>query len=93
MPTVTVNRPNVSVEEAAAAIKAQLGDRLSTEAQEDGKLRVTQGTFSIVHVKAVPQGNTTIFHVHGGGLILGRLINEVTIARKVARALKAGLAG
>jgi hypothetical protein len=91
MPSVTVSRSNVSVEEAIEAIRAQLGTGITAEPQDGGKIRVTQGSFSIVHVKVVPQGGSTVLHVHGGGLIIGRLINELTIARKVAAALKTGL--
>jgi hypothetical protein len=31
--------------------------------------------------------NATTFHVHGGGLIIGRIINEFGIARTVTSAI------
>ena len=46
-------------------------------------------TFATVHL--VPDGNATTFHVHGGGLIVGRLVNEFGIARTVTEALKDSL--
>jgi hypothetical protein len=36
-------------------------------------------------------GNATTFRVHGGGLIIGRIINEFGIARTVTGALKESL--
>ena len=36
-------------------------------------------------------GNATTFRVHGGGLIIGRIINEFGIARTVTEALKDSL--
>jgi hypothetical protein len=33
-------------------------------------------------------GNATTFHAHGGGLIIGRIINEFGIARTVTAAIK-----
>jgi hypothetical protein len=32
--------------------------------------------------------NTTTFHVHGGGLVISRMINEFGIAKKVAAAIE-----
>ncbi len=39
----------------------------------------------------VPDGKATTFHVHGGGLIAGRLVNEFGIARTVTAAIKESL--
>jgi hypothetical protein len=36
-------------------------------------------------------GSTTTFRVHGGGLIVGRIVNELGIARKVTEALEESL--
>jgi hypothetical protein len=35
--------------------------------------------------------DSTAFRVHGGGLIVGRIINEFGVARTVTEALKEGL--
>ena len=32
-------------------------------------------------------GNATTFHVHGGGLVISRMVNEFGIAKKVAAAI------
>jgi hypothetical protein len=34
-------------------------------------------------------GNTTTFHVHGGGLVISRMVNEFGIAKKVAATIAA----
>jgi hypothetical protein len=89
MPTVTITRSNVTKEEAATALRAQLGGRY-TVTPKDGPheaLSVKQSTmsFASVRIERVPAG--TKFHVHGGGIIIGRLVNELTIARKIATAI------
>ncbi len=33
-------------------------------------------------------GDKTIFHVHGGGLVISRMVNEFGIAKKVAAAIQ-----
>jgi hypothetical protein len=33
-------------------------------------------------------GDVTTFHVHGGGLIIGRIVNEFGIARTVTGTIK-----
>ena len=38
-------------------------------------------------------GDATVFHVHGGGLVISRMVNEFGIAKKVAAALEEAFAG
>jgi hypothetical protein len=33
-------------------------------------------------------GNVTTFHVHGGGLVISRMVNEFGIAKKVAATIE-----
>ena len=42
--------------------------------------------FASVHLAC--NENATTFHVHGGGLIVGRLVDEFRIARTVTSAIK-----
>jgi H+/gluconate symporter-like permease len=42
-----------------------------------------------VHIR--PHDGATQFHVHGTGIIIGRLLNELGIARRVATAISQGL--
>ena len=37
-------------------------------------------------------GNATTFHVHGGGLVISRMVNEFGIAKKVAATIAAAFA-
>jgi hypothetical protein len=36
-------------------------------------------------------GNATTFHVHGGGLVISRMVNEFGIAKKVAATIEEAL--
>ncbi len=45
--------------------------------------------FATVH--QARSGNSTTFHVHGGGLIVERLVNEFGIARIVTGAVRESL--
>lgn len=89
MPVVKVGRKDVAVEDAVTAIGEQLGGRF-TVTKKDGKenaLRVETSALVYVNVHLVPAEGGTSFHVHGGGLSIGRLLNEMGVARKVAQAI------
>jgi len=89
MPTTTLARP-VTAAETAAALQRELGDQYHVTPRGHGSLTVRHGAaFATVHLD--PHGDSTAFRVHGGGLILGRIVNELTIARRVARAISGGL--
>jgi hypothetical protein len=49
-------------------------------------LRQKLGALATVHLDQ--DGNTTTFHVHGGGLVISRMINEFGIAKRVAAAIE-----
>jgi hypothetical protein len=90
MPTVTVER-SVTPEEAVAALKDKLGDRyeVSTHgsgSEEGGKVK--QSAASTATVRLDLGENATTFHVHGGGLVISRMVNEFGIAKKVAAAIQ-----
>jgi hypothetical protein len=98
MPTVSVVRPDITKEEAATALQAQLGSQYAVAVKEGSShevLSVKKSTLSFASVRLVREAGVTKFRVHGGGLIIGRLMNELTIALKVAAAIKAapGLGG
>jgi hypothetical protein len=90
MPTVTVAR-SVTIQDTAEALQQALGDRyeITTHghgAQEALKVKQSAAALATVHLD---QGNAaTIFHVHGGGLVISRMINEFGIAKKVAEAIE-----
>lgn len=92
MPTVTTAKSAITTDDAVHALQAQLGSKFTVIAKESGTrqvLSVKQSTLSFASVHMVNEDGVTKFHVHGGGLIIGRIVNELGIARKVAAAIKA----
>ena len=86
MPVVTV-RGSVTLQEAAAALRGNLGDHYEITTHGTGArqaLKVRQSAASTATVRLDQEGNGTTFHVHGSGLVISRLVNELGIAKKVA---------
>jgi hypothetical protein len=93
MPHVTIERPDVSLEDAEKALRQQLGDRYTVSPGSAQSLKVSTSTLAYANVHLRKEGEGVVFAVHGGGIVIGRIINELTLARKVADALRTGLAG
>jgi hypothetical protein len=90
MPTVTVDKP-VTLQATAEAIREKLGSRYEVTTHGSGAkeaLRVKRSAATLATVRLDQEGTSTTFHVHGGGLVISRLINEFGIAKKVAAAIK-----
>jgi hypothetical protein len=90
MPTVTV-KESVSAQETAEALQNKLGKHYEVTTHGEGAqqtVKVKQSAASIATVHLDKGGNATTFHVHGGGLIISRLVNELGIAKKVATAIQ-----
>ena len=90
MPTVTIPKA-VDAQEAAEILKQQLGDRYTVDSRASGTrnvLRVKHGGLAFANVRVARDGDATAFRVHGGGFIIGRIANELGIARTVATAIK-----
>jgi acetylglutamate kinase len=47
----------------------------------------------VATVHLTRDGDATVFHVHGGGLVISRMINEFGIARKAVTAIAEAFAG
>ena len=90
MPSTTIQK-EVTQQQAADALKAQLGSGYVVTSKGSDSLTVKHGTMTWANVRMHRSGGTTGFHVHGGGLIIGRLINEFGIAKTVTGALEEGL--
>src|ERR1700722_2611415 len=89
MPTVTVEQP-VTLQQAAAALKDKLGSRYEVTTHGSGAqeaLKVKQSAASTATVHLDRDGNATTFHIHGGGLVISRMVNEFGIAKKVAETI------
>jgi hypothetical protein len=90
MPTVSINR-SVSIQDTAEALRKGLGDRYEITTHGSGAqeaLKVKQSAAALATVHLDQQSNTTMFHIHGGGLVISRMINEFGIAKKVAEAIE-----
>ncbi|HXZ76696.1 MAG TPA: hypothetical protein VEH31_38295 [Streptosporangiaceae bacterium] len=89
MPTVTIEG-NVALQQAATALQDRLGSRYEVTTHGSGAqqaLKVKQSAASTATVHLDQDGDATTFHVHGGGLVISRMVNEFGIAKKVAEAI------
>jgi len=88
MPTVTIPQP-IGPRQAAETLRQQLGDSYTIDSHISGNvLRIKHGTLAFATVRVVSDDTATTFRVHGGGLIVGRVANELGIARTVATAIR-----
>jgi len=93
MPSVTIPRA-ITQQETAEVLRQQPGSGYKVTPHSGGsrdKLTVSHGGLAFASVHLIPDGNATTFHVHGGGLIVGRIVNEFGIARAVTAAIKESL--
>jgi hypothetical protein len=90
MPTVTVEA-SVTLQQAATALQDKLGSRYEVSTHGSGAqqaLKIRQSAASTATVHLDQEANATTFHVHGGGLVISRMVNEFGIAKKVAAAIE-----
>jgi hypothetical protein len=90
MPTVTV-AGSVSLQQAATALQGKLGSRYEVTTHGSGAqeaLKIKQSAASTATVHLDRDENATTFHVHGGGLVISRMVNEFGIAKKVAATIE-----
>jgi len=90
MPTVTVEG-NVTLQQAAKELQDKLGSRYEVTTHGSGAheaLKIKQSAASTATVHLDRDGNATTFHVHGGGLVISRMVNEFGIAKKVAATIE-----
>jgi hypothetical protein len=95
MPTVTV-QGTVTLQEAAKALQDRLGSRYEVTTHRSGAqeaLKVKQSAASTATVHLDRDGEATVFHVHGGGLVISRMVNEFGVAKKVAAAIEGAFGG
>lgn len=90
MPTVTVSAL-VTLEDTAQALQDRLGSRYDITLHGTGDqqaLKVKQSAAAVATVHLGHDANTTVFHIHGGGLVISRMVNEFGIAKRVAAAIE-----
>jgi|SRR5580693_2387849 hypothetical protein len=56
-------------------------------------LKVKQSAASTATVHLTRDGDGTVFHIHGGGLVISRMVNEFGIAKKAAEAITEAFGG
>ena len=87
MPSTTIPRA-ITAQEAASALQEQLGSRYHVTSHGNDSLTVKHSSLAFATVRLGRDGDATTFHVHGGGLIVGRIINEFGVARTATAAIK-----
>jgi hypothetical protein len=87
MPTVTTQEP-VTLQDTAKALQDRLGSHYEVTTDDGDDIKVKQSAVATATVHMSHDGKSTTFHVHGGGLVISRLINEMVIAKKVAATIK-----
>ena len=87
MASVTIARA-ITTQEAAGALQEQLGSGYQVTRHGSGSLTVRHGAMAFATVHLRRDGDATTFRVHGGGLIIGRIVNEFGIARTVTAAVR-----
>jgi len=87
MPSATISRA-ITPDQAADALRDQLGSRYTVTSRGHDSLTVKHGPLAFATVHLGWDEDTTTFRVHGGGLIVGRVVNELGIARTVTAAIK-----
>ncbi len=95
MRTVTVES-SVTLQQAATALQDKLGSHYEVTTHGSGAqeaLKVKQSAASTPTVHLDRNGNATTFHVHGGGLVISRMVNEFGIAKKAAAAIAEAFEG
>ena len=86
----------MTLDQAAAALKDKLGSRYEVTTHGSGDheaLKVKQSAASAATVHLTRDGDATVFHVHGGGLVISRMVNEFGIAKKAAAAITEAFGG
>ena len=81
----------MTLQETAKALQEKLGSRYEVTTHGSGSneaLKVKQSAATSATVHLSRDGNATTFHVHGGGLVISRMVNEFGIAKKVAGTIK-----
>jgi hypothetical protein len=90
MPSATIPRA-ITPDQAADALRDRLGSGYTITPHGRASLTVKHGGLAFATAHLGRDGDATTFRVHGGGLIIGRVVNEFGIARTVTAAIKESL--
>jgi hypothetical protein len=88
MPTVTIQR-NLALRDVRQALQEGLGPKYEVTAYgKEDTLKVRKSPASLAMVHLEKRGNATNVRVHGGGLAISRMVNELGIAKNVSRVIE-----
>jgi hypothetical protein len=87
MPKVRVPRKNVTTDEVVTVLSRRLGPGYQVESN-GGRVIARKNPVMYASISIRDQPGASVFGVHGGGLLLFRLVNTVSTARQVADALR-----
>lgn len=88
MPKVKVPRKNVTPGEIVTVLSRRLGPGYQVERNGDHRVTVRKSPLMYASVSISDQPGASVFGVHGGGLLVLRLVNTFGTARHVADALR-----
>jgi hypothetical protein len=90
MPTVTIQR-SLALRDVEEALRERLGSSYEVTVHGQGNeeaIKVKRSPASLATVHLELTGNATSVHVHGGGLVISRMVNEFGIAKNVSHAIE-----
>jgi acetylornithine deacetylase/succinyl-diaminopimelate desuccinylase-like protein len=88
MPKVKVPRKNVTPGEVVTVLSRRLGPGYQVESNGDHRVTVRKNSLMSAHISITEQPGASVFRVSGGGLLVLRIANTLSTARRVADALR-----
>jgi hypothetical protein len=88
MPKVRVPRKNVTPGEVVSVLSRRLGPGYQVESNGGRRVTIKKSSLMYASVSISDQPGASVFGVHGGGMLLLRLVNTFGTARRVADALR-----
>jgi hypothetical protein len=88
MPKVRVPRKGVTSGELIMVLSRRLGPAYQVHDNDHGRIIVRKGPVAYATVAIANTPGASVFRVHGGGLLVLRVVNTLGTARHVAEALR-----
>jgi hypothetical protein len=88
MPKVRVPRKNVTAGELVTVLSRRLGPAYQVHDNDHGRIIVRKSPMAYATISITDTPGTSVFRVHGGGLLVLRIANTFGTARRVADALR-----
>jgi len=88
MSKIRVPRKNVTPGEVATVLSRRLGSGYQVESSGDHRITVRKSPLMYANISIADQPGASVFRVHGGGLLVLRIVNTFSTARRVADALR-----